>query len=332
MKHNRDVFSITAVKIVLFFGLASYLFLSSCTALQEAQQRRQERVLEKRKDDYVMLAPSKSEKKIDNDGRKAESDHYTVTFAQDLKDHENFDETVERREFLESALGYMESLYDELYAIFGFQPEHKIHVTFHDVYNGSRNVATTTTQYRRERRAGTSLKFVTGIGMDFPLAMYEKPDVRVHELTHAFTNIYFLPTWFNEGLAVLMQMEWAKGRSHPKFNSLEENLKVNLDDINDLEDWTSHQGGSQWRYRYAYSIVSELRSRYGDDLYIKVFQLMEADQLHNKLPSTMPVSFLVYYLNQASGANLVPFFEKLKFKVQPLTKAEILQKISQQTR
>ena len=71
MKHNRNVLNITAVKIVLFFGLASYLFLSSCTALQEAQQRRQERMLEKRKDDYVMLSPSKSEKKIDDDARKS---------------------------------------------------------------------------------------------------------------------------------------------------------------------------------------------------------------------------------------------------------------------
>ena len=319
---------ITELLLILIVGC---LFFSSCTALQEAQQRKEKRMMEKR-DKYLTLAPSKGEIKVAEDAQTAESAHYTITFAADLKDHEDFDEVLERNEFSQSALSYMESLYDELNAIFGFQPEHKIHVTLHGVYNKSTNVATTTTQYRYEVKGNTSLKYVTGIKMDFPLAMYAKPDVRVHELTHAFTNIYFLPTWFNEGIAVMMQTEWAKGGSHPKFDNLETNLKRNLDGVNDLEDWVSHGGNpklTQWRYSYAYSIVSELRKRFGHDYYIRVFRLMEADQLHNKLPSKMSTSFLIYYLNQAAGTDLVPFFESLYFNVRRLTKADILQNIKQ---
>jgi hypothetical protein len=56
---------------------------------------------------------------------------------------------------------------------------------------------------------------------------------------------------------------------------------------------------------------------------------MEADQLHNKLPSKMSTSFLIYYLNQAAGTDLVPFFESLYFNVRRLTKADILQNIKQ---
>ena len=312
------------------------LCFSGCTAFKEAQQRREARLKKQRDEQYLMLTPAKSDEVQFGEGaRTAESAHYTITFAEDLKEHENFDENSERRVYAESALAYMESLYNEMNAVFGFQPEHKIHVTLHNIYRGTTNVATTTTQYSYRTQGNTSLKAVTGIKMDFPIAMYEKPTTRVHELTHAFTNIYFLPTWFNEGIAVLMETEWAKGGLHPKFDSLETNLKRNMDGINDLEDWASHGGNprvTQWRYSYAYTIVSELRKRYGPDFYIRVFRLMDADQLHNKLPSKMSTSFLVYYLSQAAGVDLVPFFTKYAFKVQKLTKSDILMNINQMNR
>lgn len=347
MKTNKHILNFNGVKIIrllryitnpLLIFIVCCLFVSGCVslqALQEAQEIREKRLAEERNKEYLMLAPSKGEIKIAEDAQTAESAHYTITFGPDLEGHKDFDEDSERDSFMKSALGYMESLYNEMNVIFGFQPEHKIHVTLHDVYRETRHLATTTTQYRYESKGNTSLKYVTGIKMDFPLAMYEKPDVRVHELTHAFTNIYFLPTWFNEGIAVLMQTEWAKGGSHPKFNNLEANVKRNLDGVNDLEDWEFHGGTSkllQWRYSYAYTIVSELRKRFGHDYYIKVFQLMEADQLHNKLPSKMSTSFLIYYLNQAAETDLIPFFENLHFKVRRLTKEDILQNIRQANR
>lgn len=311
------------------------LCFSGCTVMKEAQQRREERLKKQRDDQYLMLAASKGDIQFGEGARTAESAHYTITFAEDLNEDENFDEISERRVYADSALSYMESLYNEMNAVFGFQPEHKIHVTLHKIYRGTTSVATTTTQYNYRTQGNTTLKSVTGIKMDFPIPMYEKPTTRVHELTHAFTNIYFLPTWFNEGIAVLMETEWGKGGLHKKFDSLETYLKRNMDGINDLEDWATHGGSSQltqWRYRYAYTIVSELRKRYGPDFYIKVFRLMDADQLHNKLPSKMSTSFLIYYLSQAAGTDLTPFFTDLAFKVQKLTKAEIIQNIQQMNR
>jgi hypothetical protein len=169
--------------------------------------------------------------------------------------------------------------------------------------------------------------------MDFPLAMYEKHGVRAHELTHAFTNIYFLPVWFSEGIAVLIQTEYAKGGTHPKFDSLKGIfLRVDLDGVNQLENWGGHLDGgplTQWRYRYAYTLVAELRKRYGNDFYIKVFQLMEADALHQRLEGKTRTSFLAYYLSKAAGEDLVPFFEALQFKVRKLTKEDILKQIEE---
>lgn len=318
--------------------LAAGLVLNGCTTLQEAQQRREKRILEARDANSLMLKPSAATIRIAENAppgeRYGESDHYTLTFAEDLQSHNDFDEVEERTVFARSALGYMESLYEAMNELFGFQPKHKIHVTLHHVFQGTTLAAVTSTDYRAGYLNGQYVKFVNGIEMDFPVAMYEKHGVRAHELTHAFTNIYFLPTWFSEGIAVLIQTEYAKGGSHPKFDSLKESLRVDLDGDNQLENWQSHlESGpmTHWRYRYAYTLVSKLREKYSNALYIKLFQLMEADGLHQRLEGKMPTSFLVYYLSQAAGENLVPFFEELQFKVRNLTKTDILQAIAAQS-
>ncbi len=320
--------------IILNLFLVNSLLFSGCSTLQEAQQRREARLFEERNTKMLMLVPTDANIQIEPDALFGASDHYTVTFAEDLQMHKDFDEVTERREFAQSALGYMESLYAAMNEYFGFQPQHQIHVTFHDVYRGTRHAATTGTSYDRRYQGGRYLKVVTGIKMDYPIAMYEQHHVRAHELTHAFTNIYFLPVWFSEGLASLIQVEYAKGGSHQKLD-LQHNLKLNLNGVNALEDWQGHTGDSpltggpmtRWRYNYSYSIVSKLREDYGDDFYIKVFQFMEADGLHQKLPGNMNTSFLVYYLSKAAGVDLVPFFKEWQFQVRKLEKADILKAI-----
>lgn len=336
MKYRTQLLNTLTVKIhIVIFLAAIGTFLYGCAALQEAGEKRQKRLDEKRVEKRFMLTASKGKIGVDANPLEGkphgESEHYTLTFSKDLLAKDKFDEEKEREIFTGSALSYMESLYDELHRIYGFKPKHKIHVTLYDLYRGTNRVAVTGTQYKY----GNNIKTVTGITMHFPMAMYEKHEVRVHELTHAFTNIYFLPTWFNEGVAVLMQMEYAKGTGHPKFESLEGSLKTDLNGINELENWGGHIESTpltHWRYCYAYTVVSELRKRFGNELYIKVFELMEADQLHQKLAGSMPTSFIVYYISQAAGVDLVPFFKNLKFNVRKIDKDDILQYIQNQNR
>ena len=310
--------------------LVGTLVFNGCTALEEARQRREKRLLEERNASSLMLKRPKAEITDENialDALSGWSDHYTIKFADDLPQLPAFDEVVEREEFILSALNYMESLYEAMHEHFGFHPEHKIHVTLHDMYRGSRLGAFTTTQYRRGMLDGRYVKSIEGIKMDFPMQMYEKHGVRVHELTHAFTNIYYLPVWFSEGIAVLIQTEYADGGIHEKLNSLKVDARIDINGVNELENWGGHTENSpltQWRYSYAYTLVAELWERYGNDFYIKVFELMEADGLHQQLEDLMPTSILVYYFSQAAGEDLVPFFRNLYFKVQHLTKADII--------
>lgn len=314
--------------------LVAALVFNGCAALEEARQRREKRILEERNASSLMLKSPKSEIDEDNiteDALFGESDHYTIKFAEDLLQLPAFDEVAERKEFIYSALSYMESLYDAMSDLFGFHPEHKIHVTLHDSYRGSKLGAFTTTQYRSGIQNGQYVKFISGIQMDFPMQMYEKQGVRVHELTHAFTNVYYIPVWFSEGIAVLIQSEYAKGGLHPKFDSLKADVQIDINGENELENWAGHTENSpltQWRYRYAYTLVAELWERYGNDFYIKVFELMEADGLHQQLESLMPTSILVYYFSQVAGEDLVPFFRELHFiKVRRLTKEDIVKYI-----
>jgi hypothetical protein len=311
-------------------SLVLMLAFNGCTALEEAQRRREKRILEERDSTSLMLRRSNATIEVRPDALFGESDHYTLKFADDLQALEGFDEVEERDIFTRSALGYMESLYEAMNRLFGFHPKHKIHVTLHHLYRGTNLAAVTRTDYRSGIQDGRYVKFINGIQMDFPIQMYEKHGVRAHELTHAFTNIYFLPVWFSEGIAVLIQTEYAKGGTHPKFDRLERDLRVDLDGVNQLESWGGHTENNpltQWRYRYAYTLVAELWKRYGNDFYIRVFRLMEADGLHQKLAGTMKTSFLAYYFSEAAGEDLVPFFKKLHFKVRKLTKEDILNQI-----
>jgi hypothetical protein len=318
--------------LLLLILIATTSIFYGCPALQEAQRLRAERQLAKRNANDLSLAPSDATIKFEPNPTKGnphgESDHYTLTFAEDLLANKYFDEEVEREQLTTTALGYMESLYNALHDIFGFKPEHKIHVTFYDLYRGTNRVADTWTQYGYAANG----RYVAGIKINFPMAMYEKHGVRVHELTHAFTNIYFLPTWFSEGIAVLMQTEYAKGGLHRKLPHLERHLETDSNGVNELENWGGHGeigSSTQWRYSYAYTLVSELRKRHGDDFYIKVFELMDVDKLHQKLRGEMPTSFLVYYFSRAAGTDLVPFFENLRFKVHKLEESDIPQYIQE---
>ncbi len=307
-------------------------FLSvGCAALEEAQQRKQERTRQQQQERYVTFERPTTEIEASSDSLTLTSEHYTFTFAEDLLTHSDYDEPEERQSVGKGALLFMESLYNYVHDIFGFEPEHQLNVNLRQTHHGSTNLATTSTRTATIYRNGEWLKIVEGIDMDFPIAMFNQRDVRAHELTHAFTNIYLLPTWFAEGIAVLVQVEYARGKSHRRLD-LQKELKTDLDGRNAVQYWKGHLSAdqlTQWRYSYSYSIVAELKRRFGEDFYPTVFRLIEADQLHQRLPGEMATSFLVYYLGQAAGQDLVPFFEELKFDVRRITKSEITAAIMQ---
>lgn len=326
---NLNQYDKSSLSISILLLIA--LLCIGCAALEEAQQRRQERTRQQQQKRYVTFERPTTEIQMSADGLTLESEHYTFTFAEDLLTHTDYDEPNERQNMGKGALLFMESLYNYVHDIFGFEPNHQLRVNLRQTHHGSTHLATTSTRTQTIYQNGEWLKIVEGIEMDFPVAMFNQRDVRAHELTHAFTNIYLLPTWFAEGIAVLVQVEYARGKSHRRLN-LHKELKIDLDGRNAVQYWKGHLSAdqlTQWRYSYSYSIVAELKKRFGEDFYPTLFRLIEADQLHQRLPGEMATSFLVYYLSQAAGQDLVPFFEELQFDVRRISKSEIMSAIMQ---
>ena len=304
-------------------GLLAIAFcVSGCAALEEARQRRQEKIKQQQSRRYLTFARPDAQISVSPDELEIGSYHYTLTFHEDLLKNAAFDEVKEREEFGRGALVYMESLYTFIQELFDIDPPvRRIGIVLYEKYRGTTRLAITETNYNMMPRGNEALRTVGKITMHFPMAMFDRRDVRAHELTHAFTTVYYFPIWFTEGIAVFVQNEYAKGAGHLRID-LQEEMKLDMDNVNAIQTWKGHgSDDAQWGYSYSYSIAKALYDRFGEDFYPELFRVIKQDKLHQKLPRQMDSSLLIYYLSQAAGEDLVPFFQELKFNVRRLTRS-----------
>lgn len=304
--------------------LVALLCIPSCASLEKARQRQQEKIKQQQSKRYLTLPRPNVHIAVSPDGLEVGSDHYTLTYHEDLLKRRTFDESKERQEYGHGALLYMESLYGYIYELFRIEPPtRRIGIVLYETFQGTTMRAITESRHETHRQGNGVLRKVGEIVMHFPMAMFDQREVRAHELTHAFTANYYLPTWFTEGIAVFVQIQYARGGDFRALD-LQENMKVDLDDVNAIQTWKGHASvDAQWGYAYSFSIVKELYNLYGEDFYPEVFRLMEADKYHQQLPGEMKTSMLVYYMSQAAGEDLVPYFKNLKFNVRRLTRDDI---------
>ena len=308
----------------MFVLLMVAICISSCASLEKAQQRQQEKIRQQQSKRYLTFPPPDVHIAVSPDGLKIGSDHYTLTFHEDLLKRSSLDESEERQEVGHGALLYMESLYEFIHELFRMAPPtRRIGIVLYEEFEGSTMRAITESHHATVPQGNGLLKTVGKIVMHFPKAMFDQREVRAHELTHAFTANYYLPTWFTEGIAVFVQIQYAKGGDFRSLD-LQERMKLDMDSVNAIQTWKGHASvDAQWGYAYSFSIVKELYRLYGEGFYPEVFRLMEADKYHQQLPGEMKTSMLVYYMSQAAGEDLVPFFENLKFNVRRLTRDDI---------
>ncbi len=321
LRQSRSSLSYTLILLLAVF------FFTGCTALNEAQQRRQERIKKERVERHVLYERPTSEFNATPDGLVVNSEHYTLTFHETLLQHEDFDEAQERQDTGQGILVSLESFYKFVHNILKFEPNYRIDVLLLPPIQGRIHRATTASTSQISVKGDQLVKQVTSAQMRFPLNMVQQKGTQAHELTHAFTEIYNIPSWFAEGMSVLVEVEYVK-RGYFGEIDIESNIKVNPDGANLVQDWESGTldilALTKWRYDYSYSLVSALKSRFGEDFYAKVFRLIEKEKIYEKTPNRMSTSVLVYYLSKVAGEDLTPFFEKLKFNVRSLTKSEIL--------
>ena len=311
-------------RMFMIAAFVTTVCISGCASLEQARLRQQEKIKRQQSKRYLTFARPDVQISVSPDGLEIGSDHYTLNFHEDLLKNTDFDEPRERDEFGRGALVYMESLYTFIQELFGIDPPvRRIGIVLYEKYQGVTHRAITQTNYSRTMEGRQIVRTVDEITMHFPMAMFDKRDVRAHELTHAFTTVYYFPVWFTEGIAVFVQNEYAKGAGHLRID-LHDKMKLDMDSVNAIQTWEGHGSADvYWGYSYSYSIAKELYERFGEDFYPELFRIIIQDQLHQKLPRQMKSSMLIYYLSQAAGEDLVPFFQELKFNVRRLTREEI---------
>lgn len=305
----------------------SLVNILGCEALNKAHQRHLADVKKRAKKQIVTYERPTIKPVASQDGMQIRSEHYTLDFDKNLIKEKEFDTAKGRSNKGISYLTFMEGQYKFVKKIFGFGPEYKFNVHLHKKYKDTTRVAQTETEYKRVFKGDHWKKIVQSVEMHFSFDIFKKVEVRVHELTHAFTTVYRLPIWFDEGLAVLVQLEYAKGGGASKID-IYHDIKLDFNGVNAVQHWRGEGSAitemSGHGYNYSYSLVSELREKYGDQFFRKLFNSIKNDELYSKLPAgRMGTSMLVYYMSQAASEDLVPFFKELMFTVRKLNRTQI---------
>lgn len=313
--------------IIIFCLLGLVLSVPGCVeSLKSAQHSRPKRTIYERQYLETYKRPKVKPKALSEDGLKFESEHYLLTFSEDIKKVPKFGSPQERISRGLGDLIFMEGQYEFVKEIFGFEAKDKIKVNVHRTLRGSPNDAYTSMS-KGMKVVDNQFQAAYDIEVHFGIDAFKKRSVQAHELTHAFTQVYALPAWLAEGIAVLVESEYAGGALWAKAKRDLEPIGLDENGVNIIQNWRGHgsklPGRSIETYAYSYSIVSELRKRYGDDFFKKFFALLDKDGIHYKA-GILSSSVIVYYMSQAAGEDLVPFFRRLKFNVRKLKRENIL--------
>ena len=313
--------------ITIFCLLGIILSISSCVeALKSSQRNRSKRAIYERQRLETYKRPEVKPEVLSEDGMKFESEHYILTFSEDIKKAPKFDSAQGRISRGLGDLIFMEGQYNFVKKIFGFEAKDKIKVIVHRILRDSIKDAYTSMS-RGVKVVDGKFQAVYDIEVHFSLDAFKSRSIQAHELTHAFTQVYALPAWLAEGIAVLVESEYASGAHWAKAKRNLAPIGFDENGVNIIQNWRGHGSTLPDRsvetYAYAYSIVSELRKKYGEDFYQKFFVLLDKDGIHYKA-GVLSSSVIVYYMSQAAGEDLVPFFQQLKFNVRKLERKDIL--------
>lgn len=257
------------------------------------------------------------------DGFRFTSPHFAVHFAPEMAQAEGYKTLQERTSRGLGALLFLESQYAFLTEVFGIEAPTVIPVFVAPNIRGDEHDAYTQTNWRRTEEGHIEV----AVGVFFGVGAFGSPSVRAHEMAHAFTSIYGLPAWLSEGIAVLVEAEltggamWARSRKNLKT------LGFDANGYNLIQTWRRPGSPLELRsvetYTYSYSIVAELRDRYGDPFFARLFQLLKAKIEAGDIRARDDAE-IVALMSQAAGENLTNFFtHTLEFKLEPFPQTQV---------
>ena len=166
------------------------------------------------------------------------------------------------------------------------------------------------------------------VSLNLMLVRYPKsymPETLVHELLHQYMLRAGLSTelrWAHEGMAQYLSYLILRPRGYPEAGQEDINLSIlvykEVGRLGFLEDWRGGEmpGDPGLYYAASLYVFWNLGEKYGGlEFYKRFFELIRKDRAE-----VDELSELVYYLSQAAGEDLGPYFRELGFNVpfQPL--------------
>ena len=237
------------------------------------------------------------------------TNHFDLQFDTALGTTKGFETLAERTSRGKGAMLFLESQYAFLREVLGIGAPMLIEVIVYPNIRGD------------ERDAHASVVAERGVmRAEFGIQAFFAQDVRAHEMTHAFTAVYGLPAWLDEGLAVLVEGELAGGAEWAKQNRSLTLMRPIGGGPNPIQSWRRQGSTLPFRdettYSFSYSIIAELRDRYGDVFFQRFFQgIHEAVVAERRLREHSDEE-IVALMSRAADADLRPFFVgELRFKL-----------------
>jgi hypothetical protein len=250
------------------------------------------------------------------DGFEFRTPHFLLRIAPEVASMDGYRTREQRTSRGLGAMLALESQYNFLGEVLGIEAPTAIHVFVVPQVGGREIPAVTRPVFRRDARGNMEVV----VEVHFQPEVFADPSTRAHEITHAFTILDGLPDWLQEGFAVLVEGELAGGAGYAKQNRSLRPLGFDAQGYNLIQTWRTSQNNalpfaSLETYAYSYSIVAELRDRFGDDFWKRFFQHIREGNIASGV-RTKSDADIVAAMSAAAGRDLTPFFaDELRFRL-----------------
>lgn len=255
------------------------------------------------------------------DGFTFRSPHFELHFDEAISKMRGYETPDDRISRGLGAMVFLESQYNFLREVLGIDALAMIPIFVAPNIEGNEHDAYTRSGWQSDGKGAIQY----AVAVYFGAEAFASPSIRAHEMTHAFTSIYGLPAWMNEGLGVFVESELAGGAGWARNNRSLKPLGFDENGYNVIQLWRREGSALTFRsvetYSYSYSVVTELSDRHGDPLFQRFFQLI-SEETKAQGPRMHTDEDIVSLLSRAAGTDLTPFFEKeLQFKLSAMPAA-----------
>ncbi|MBT3269204.1 hypothetical protein HN371_18815 [Candidatus Poribacteria bacterium] len=205
--------------------------------------------------------------------------------------------------------------------IFGIEANKLLRVVIAPTVRGAANDAYTTTSWREIGREGRMVDGSEESVMHFGKEAFESGAVLAHEMTHTLLNAYRLPAWFAEGIATLVEVDYAKSARIDYADVSIAPIGLDENGHNVIQTWRGHASElperSSETYGSAYAIIREIRARYGPNVYPRFFRDLRETGAH-LAGDGVSLGVIIRTLSRVSGTDVAPFFVGIEFDVPDL--------------